>query len=180
MPRDEKLAYIVDNLRNLPDDIAEEAVDLLVQAREVEYAVVLAREKGMIGRAIQVLVDEGDYLWAALIAKNAGLREEAERLYQEGLSFYVDMEMYGRAISAAIALGMPGEEIDALFRKGIEVESRGMDLSLGRAMLDSAMESLEISLIGRDDRISQQVKEGLAEERKRWADKKEKREPPGP
>jgi hypothetical protein len=180
MPRDEKISYIVDNLRNLPDDIAEEAVEVLVQAKEIEYAVVLAREKGMIRRAIQILVDEGDYLWAALIAKNAGLPEEAERLYQEGLSFYIDMEMYGRAISAATALRMPQEEIDALFRKGIEVESRGMDLSRGRAILDSAMESLEISLIGRDDGISQQVREGLAEERKRWADKEEKREAPEP
>jgi hypothetical protein len=180
MPRDQKVSYILDNLRNIPGEIAEDAVEVLVQAKEIEYAVVLAREKGMIRRAIQILVDEGDYLWAALIAKNAGLAEEAERLYQDGLSFYIDMEMYGRAISAATALRMPQEEIDALFRKGIEVESRGMDLSLGRAMLDSAMESLEISLIGRDDGISQRVREGLAEERKRWADGEEKRESPQP
>jgi hypothetical protein len=180
MTRDEKLSYVVNNLRNVPEDIAEEAVDILVQAKETEYAAVLAREKGMISRAIQILVDEGDYLWAALIAKNAGQPEEAERLYQEGLSFYIDMEMYGRAISAATALRMPQEEIDALFRKGIEVESRGMDLSRSRAMLDNAIESLEISLIGRDDKISQQVREGLAEERKRWAEGEEKRETPGP
>jgi intracellular sulfur oxidation DsrE/DsrF family protein len=179
MPRDEKVSYIVDNLRNLADDIAEEAVEVLVQAKEIEYAVVLARDKGMIKRAIQILVDEGDYLWAALIAKNAGLQEEAERLYQDGLSFYIDMEMYGRAISAATALMMPQEEIDALFRKGIEVESRGMDLGRSRAMLDSAMESLEISLIGRGDSISQQVREGLAEERKRWAEEEENRDAPG-
>jgi hypothetical protein len=178
MPLDEKVSYVVNNLRDLPDDIAATAVDVLVQARETEYAVVLAREKGMIRRAIQILVDEGDYLWAALIAKNAGLPEEALRLYQEGLSFYIDMEMYGRAISAATALRMPQEEIDALFRKGIEVESRGMDLHRSRAMLDCAIESLEISLIGRDDRTSQQVREGLAEERKRWAE--EKREAPDP
>jgi len=180
MPRDEKVSYVVNNMRNIPDDIAEEAVEVLVQAKEIEYAVVLAREKCMIRRAIQILIDEGDYLWAALIAKNAGLPEEAERLYQEGLSFYIDLEMYGRAISAATALRMPQEEIDALFRKGIEVESRGMDLSRSRAMLDCAMESLEISLIGRDDRISQQVRDGLAEERKRWAEGEEKREAPGP
>jgi hypothetical protein len=180
MPRDEKLVYVVNNLRSIPDDIAEEAVDLLAQARETEYAAVLAREKGMIDRAIQLLVDEGDYLWAALIAKNAGQPEEAERLYQEGLSFYMEMEMYGRAISAAIALKLPQEEIDALFRKGIEVESRGMALHRSRAMLDSAMESLEISLIGRDDDISQKVREGLAEERKKWAEEEEKREAPGP
>ena len=178
MPWDEKLSYVMNNLKNLPDDIAEAAVDMLVQAKEVEYAVVLARDRGMITRAIQILVDEGDYLWAALIAKNVGLPEEALRLYQDGLSFYVEMEMYGRAISAAIALRMPREEIDALFRKGIEVESRGMDLGRSRAMLDSAMESLEISLIGRDDEISHQVREGLAEERKRWAEDEKKQEDP--
>jgi hypothetical protein len=178
MPWDEKLSYVVNNLKNLPDDMAEEAVEILVQAKEIEYAAVLARDRGMIRKAIQILVDEGDYLWAALIAKNAGLPEEALRLYQNGLSFYVEMEMYGRAVSAAVALRMPQEEIDALFRKGIEVESREMDLGRSRAMLDSAMESLEISLIGRDDEISHQVREGLAEERKRWSEEETKQEDP--
>ena len=107
MPLDEKIIYLVDNLHNLPDEIAVEGVDILSKAGETEYAVVLARNKGMIQRAMNILVDSRDYLWAALIAKNAGLEEESKRLYTDGLAYYIDMEMFGRAISAATSLGFP-------------------------------------------------------------------------
>jgi hypothetical protein len=169
MPLDEKIVYLVDNLHNLPDEIAAEGVDLLSKAGETEYAVVLARDKGMIQKAMNILVDSGDYLWAALIAKNAGLEEESKRLYTDGLAYYIDMEMFGRAISAATALGFPPEEIEPLFRKGIEVESRTMDLGRTRAMIDSAMDSLEIAMIGKEDDISTGVREAIKDERARMA-----------
>lgn len=168
---DQKVSYLVENLRDLPDELAGPGVEILVQAGETEYAVVLARDKGMIEKAIQILVDAGDYLWAALIARNAGLNEESERLYQDGLAYYIDMDMYGRAISAATALQMPPEEIEALFRRGIEAESRGMELENTRCMIDCAMESLEIALIGREDELSNQVKNALEEERARRAER---------
>lgn len=169
MPFDQKVSYLVENLRSLPDELAGPGVEILVQAGETEYAVVLARDKGMIGKAIQILVDAGDYLWAALIAKNAGLEEESERLYQDGLAYYIDMEMFGRAVSAATALQMPAQEIDALFLRGMEVESRGMDLDCARGMIESAMESLEIALIGREDELSCEVKSALEMERSKMA-----------
>ena len=171
MPLDEKIIYLVDNLHNLPDEIAAEGVEILIQAGETEYAVVLARDKGMILKAMDILVDSGDYLWAALIAKNAGMQEKAKRLYTEGLAYYIDMEMFGRAISAATALGFPQEEIDALFRKGIQVESRTMDLGRTRAMIDSALDSLEIAMIGKEDETSLGVKEAIKEERARTINK---------
>lgn len=157
----EKVSYLVENLRGLPDELAEEGVDILVQAKEIEYAALLARDKGLVGRAIQILVDAGDYLWAALIAKNAGLAEQAEELYRDGLGYYIDMEMYGRAVSAAEALKLPPDEIEALFRKGIEVESRGMDLERARAMIEHAMDSLDIALMGREDDVSKEVVKAL-------------------
>jgi valyl-tRNA synthetase len=83
MPFDQKVSYLVENLKILPNELAGQGVEILLQAGETEYAVVLARDKGMIERAIQILVDAGDYLWAALIAKNAGLEEEAKRLQKE-------------------------------------------------------------------------------------------------
>jgi hypothetical protein len=158
---DEKVSYLIDNLGNLPDELAEQGVDTLVQANEIEYAVMLARNKRMIKRAIDILVDAGDYLWAALIAKNAGLREESKQLYRDGLGYYIDMEMYGRAVSAATALGLPADEIDALYHKGVEVESRSMDMDSARAMIDSAMESLEISLMGREDDLSLDIMKAM-------------------
>jgi hypothetical protein len=167
MPFDEKVAFLVENLRNLPDDLADEGVKILVEAEETEYAVVLAREKGMIDRALQILVDARDYLWAALIAKNSGRVEESEKLYREGLAYYIDMEMFGRALSAATALMLPEEEIDALFQKGIEVESRGVSLEASRNMIECTMESLEIALLGRDDELSMQVMDAVKEMRNR-------------
>jgi hypothetical protein len=168
---DEKVSYLIENLKSLPDDLAEQGVEILVQANEIEHAVVLARDRGMIKKAIGILVDAGDYLWAALIAKNANLFEESERLYREGLNYYMDMEMYGRAVSAATALKMPPDEIDALFRKGMEVESRSMNLESSRAVIDNAMESLEISLLGRKDELSQEVMLAMKTERDRMVEK---------
>jgi len=180
MPLHQKITYIIENLRDLTDDIAEQAVDILVQAKELEYAVVLARDKGMIDKAIEILVCEGDYLWAALIAKNAGKCEESKKLYAEGLRFYIDMEMFGRAISAAIALKLPPKEIDGLFREGIEAESRGIDMAQNRAVLESAMESLEIALLGREDEMSKQIIDSLQSERAiiiKLSDEKEEKIP---
>ena len=162
---------MVENLSELPDELVEQGVEILARAGETEYAAVLARDRGLIDKAIQILVDAGDYLWAALIARNAGREEESNRLYRDGLAYYIDMEMYGRAVSAATALKLPPDEVDALFRKGIESESRGMDLGHTRAMIDSAMESLEIALIGKDDELSQEVMKVLNEERDRMAKK---------
>jgi hypothetical protein len=178
---DEKVSYLIENLKSLPDELAEQGVEILVQANEIEHAVVLARDRGMIKKAIGILVDAGDYLWAALIAKNANLFEESERLYREGLNYYTDMEMYGRAVSAATALKMPPDEIDALFRRGMEVESRSMNLESSRAVIDNAMESLEISLLGRKDGLSQEVMMAMKTERDRMVEKnkiaKDKTEP---
>lgn len=167
MPFDAKVSYLVDNLRSLPDELAEQGVEILAQAGETEYAAVLARDKGMTQKAIEILVDAGDYLWAALIAKNAGMAVESDRLYKEGLEYYVDMEMYGRAISAATALNMPADRIDALFRKGVEFESRGTDTGRAKAMIEDAMDSLEIALIGRDDEMSRGVMSAINSKRER-------------
>ncbi len=168
---DEKVSYLIENLHTLPDELVDQGVNILLQANETEHAVVLARNKGMIERAIGILVDSGDYLWVALIARNAGLTEESQRLYREGLSHYIDMEMYGRALSAATALKLPPDEIDALFRTGIEIESRSMNLEAARAAIDSAMESLEISLLGREDELSEGLTSAMKEERKRMSDR---------
>jgi hypothetical protein len=171
MPFEQKVSYLVENLSNLPDELVEQGVEILAEAGETEYAAVLARDRGLIDKAIQILVDAGDYLWAALIARNAGRNEESNMLYQNGLAYYIDMEMYGRAVSAATALKLPPDEVDALFRKGIESESRCMDLGHTRAMIDSAMESLEIALIGKDDELSQEIVKTLNEERDKMAKK---------
>jgi hypothetical protein len=170
---DEKVSYLIENLRVVPDNLAEQGVEVLLQANETEHAVVLARDKGMIKRAIGILVDAGDYLWAALIAKNAGLMDESLRLYREGLNYYVDMKMYGRALSAATALKLPPDEIDALFREGMELESRSMNLEAARAVIDNAMESLEISLLGREDDLSDELMAAMKAQRKRLEDRNE-------
>lgn len=170
MSFDQKLSYLVDNLRSLPDELAEQGVEVLLSAGEIEYAVVLARDKGMISKAIEILVGEGDYLWAALIAKNAGQEDEAKRLYTEGLGYYIDMEMYGRAISAATALKLPPEEIEGLYMKGIEVESKTMNLEQSRAMLDYVMDSLESAILGRDDELSKDVMASIDKKRQQLAD----------
>ena len=91
MTFEEKVSFLVDNLRVLPDSLADEGIDILAQAGETEYAVVLARDKGKIDKAISVLVQAGDYLWAALIAKNAGLASRSQDLYRDGLQYYIEM-----------------------------------------------------------------------------------------
>lgn len=154
---EQKVSYLVENLRDIPEELVEEGVETLVRAGEIEYAVVLARDGGLIERAIGILVEEGDYLWAALIARNAGRREESERLYREGLEYYIERELFGRAVSAAEALGMPHSEIDELFRRGIETESRGMDLAHTRSLIDHAMDSLEVAILGRGDELSSEI-----------------------
>jgi hypothetical protein len=176
MPFERKIEYLIENLKDFPDEMAEEGVEILAEAGEIEYAVVLARNKGLIQKAIQILADEGDYLWAALTAKNAGLTAQAEMLYKEGLRYYIEMEMFGRAISAATALKMPPYEIDALFSRGIEVESRGINLEQARTMIDCAMESLEIALIGREDELSGELIKALKEGREESAKNKSNQE----
>lgn len=167
MPFEAKVSYLIDNLRDLSDDIAPHGIEVLAQAGEIEYAVILARDKGLIQKAIEILVNAGDYLWAAIIAKNAGLAQESEQLYRDGLDYYVSMEMYGRAVSAATALKMPKDEIDELFRRGIVAESRGMDMSQARAMIENAMDSLEIAILGREDEISKDLMNAIKSERKK-------------
>ncbi len=169
MTFDQKVSYLLANRNELPDELALDGVKALAEAGEIEYAVVLARDKGMIDKAIQILVDAGDYLWAAMIAKNANRDGESENLYREGLQYYIEMEMFGHAISAATALGLPPNEVDALFQRGIESESSGMDLAHTRDMIDCALESLDIALIGRDDEVSRQVLSALNEEREKMA-----------
>lgn len=169
MARDEKISYLMqkENREQLPDELTGQAISLLAGAGEIEYAVVMARDRDMIDEAIRILVDAGDYLWAALIARNAGRSGQSQMLYQEGLQYYIDMEMFGRAVSAATALDMPAEKIDEIFRQGIEFESKSMDLGRSRAIIESALESLEISLIGRDDETSLQIMKALEKERER-------------
>jgi hypothetical protein len=43
-----------------------------------------------------------------------------------------------------------------------------MDLAHTRDMIDCALESLDITLIGRDDEVSRQVLSALNEEREKW------------
>ncbi|HOV81648.1 MAG TPA: hypothetical protein PLQ01_03095 [Methanothrix sp.] len=167
MTLEQKVSYLIENLKSLPNELVEEGIDVLAKAGETEYAVVLARDRGMIDRAISILIEAGDYLWAALISRNAGRPEQSERIYRDGLKYYIDREMFGRAISAASALGLPAEEIDSLYLRGIEAESRGIDLNHTREMLECAMQSLEISLIGRDDELSLQLMKAIQEERER-------------
>jgi len=169
MPFDEKVSYLIENLRKLPDELAKEGVEVLAKAGETEYAVVLARDKGMIDKAMAVLVDAGDFLWAALIAKNAGQAALSEKLYRDGLQYYIEMEMFGRAISAANALGLSPDEIDDLYQRGIARESQDVDLAHSRDMIDCVMQSLDLSLIGRDDELSRQLMRSLQEEREKKA-----------
>lgn len=169
MTFDQKVSYLLANRNELPDELVLEGVKVLAQKGEIEYAVVLARDKGMIDKAIQILKDAGDYLWAAMIARNANREGESENLYREGLQYYIGMEMFGHAISAATALGLPPDEINALFQRGIESESRSMDLAQARDMIDCALESLDIALIGRDDEVSRQILSAMNEEREKMA-----------
>jgi hypothetical protein len=143
-----------ENLRGLKGQPTEEDIEKLIKAGETECAAALARDNGMIKKAIAILVDAGDFLWAALIAKNAGQDALSEKLYRNGLQYYIEMEMFGRAISAANALGLSPDEIDDLYRRGIARESRDVDLAHSRDMIDCVMKSLNLSLIDRNDDLS--------------------------
>lgn len=178
MTFEQKVYYLMEkeNRDGLPDDLIEEGVSVLIRAGEIEYAAAMARDRGMIDEAIRILVDAGDYLWAALIAKNAGRMSQSQMLYQEGIQYYIDMEMFGRAVSAATAIGLPADQIDDLFRRGIKSESMGMDLEHSRVMIESALESLDISLIGREDEISLQIMKSLREEREKRQREDERRD----
>jgi hypothetical protein len=48
-----------------------------------------------------------------------------------------------------------------------------MNLGAARAMIDNAMESLEISLLGRDDELSEELTTAMKAERKRMTDRDE-------
>ncbi|MBN1323611.1 MAG: hypothetical protein JW986_06380 [Methanotrichaceae archaeon] len=165
MNSQERLSYLIENIHSLSPGLVEAGVDILAEAGEVEFAAMLAKDNGLFEKAIQVLVDAGDYLWAALIAKNAGLPEEAERLYRDGLEYYIEMEMYGRAISAAQALHMSPDHIDHLMREGIAHESSEMDMGRARVALDSIAASLEAAIEERDDELSREVMAALKKER---------------
>lgn len=171
MTFEEKVSYLIEKRRELPDELALEGIEILAKAGETEYAVVLARDKGMTDKAIAILTDAGDYLWAALIAKNAGQESLSQKLYRDGLQYYVEMEMFGRAISAATALGISQDEIDDLFRRGVARESQGVDLTHSRDMIDCAMQSLDMSIIGRDDELSRQVIQAVHEQREKNANR---------
>ncbi|MCX8206383.1 MAG: hypothetical protein N3G75_00925 [Methanothrix sp.] len=158
----QRLEYVINNLRSLPDELVEPAIDLLLRANEIEYAVVLCREHGMIQRAVDILVDAGDYLWAAQLTKSAGFPEEAERLLRSGLEYYISMEMYGRAISAATALKLPPDQIDALYREGIAFESKSMDLSRAHAALESMMSA--VAMLETDEDMKKELMEAIQDE----------------
>jgi hypothetical protein len=92
----------------------------------------------------------------------------------------IDMEMYGKAVSAATALKLPPEEIEGLFMKGIEVESRTMNLEQTRSMLEYAMDSLESAIIGRDDELSKEIMAAIDQKRQKQAADDEKEAFMGP
>jgi hypothetical protein len=53
----------------------------------------------------------------------------------------------------------------------MEVESRSMNLGAARAVIDNAMESLEISLLGKVDELSEELMRVMKAERKSLADR---------
>jgi hypothetical protein len=169
MTHEEKVSYLIENLRKLPDELAEEGTEILAKAGETEYAVVLARDKGMTDKAIAILTNAGDYLWAALIARNSGQEALSQKLYRDGLKYYIDMEMFGRAISAATALGISQDEVDDLFARGVARESQGVDLDHSRDMIQCAMQSLDMSILGKDDELSKQVMQAVNKQREKIA-----------
>jgi hypothetical protein len=85
------------------------------------------------------------------------------------------MEMFGRAVSAATALGLSPDVIDDLFRSGIAHESRDSDLAHSRDMIECAMQSLDLSLLGREDEMSLELIKAVQEQRARMADEKEEK-----
>jgi hypothetical protein len=167
MSRDDQVLYLTENLRDLDDELVEPGIEVLIGAGETELAIALARDSGRVDRAVKIAVGEGDYLWAALIAKKAGQEEEAKSLYQEGLAYYVSEEMYGRAVSAGRALGLPKEQIDHLFEAGVNAERRRMDTGRVGYALETVALSLENALLDRDDDMAEDLRKAMAEERER-------------
>ncbi len=167
MSRDDQVLYLTENLRDLDDELVDPGIDLLIGAGETELAIALAKDSGRVDRAVEIAAGEGDYLWAALIAKKAGREDEAKRLYEEGLAYYVSEEMYGRAISAGRALGLPQEQIDHLFEAGMNAERRKMDTGRIGYALETVALSLENALIGRDDEMADDLRKAMEEERER-------------
>ncbi len=167
MSREDQVLYLTENLRDLPEELVDPGIEVLIGSGETELAIALAKDSGRIDRAMEIAAGEGDYLWAALIARKAGREEESKRLYEEGLVYYVSEEMYGRAVSAGRALGLPQEEIDLLFEAGLRAESRKMDLGRVGYALESAALSLESALLGRDDEMAEGLRKAMREERER-------------
>jgi len=167
MSRDDQVLYLIENLRDLDDELVDPGIDLLIGAGETELAIALAKDSGRVDRAIEIAAGEGDYLWAALIAKKAGQEDESKMLYQEGLAYYVSEELYGRAVSAGQALGLPPEQIDHLFEAGVNAERRKMDTGRIGYALETVALSLENALLGRDDDMADDLRKAMAEERER-------------
>ena len=167
MSRDDQVLYLTENLQDLDDELVEQGIEILIGAGETEFAIALAKDSGRVDRAVKIATGDGDYLWAALIAKKAGQEEESNRLYEEGLAYYVSEEMYGRAISAGRALGLPEEEIERLFEAGVRSERRKMDTRRIGYALESVALSLENALIGRDDEMAVDLRKAMAEEKER-------------
>jgi len=67
------------------------------------------------------------------------------------------MEMFGHAISASglRSVYLPMKSMHSSV--GNRIRSSGMDLADTRDMIDCALESLDIALIGKDDEVSRQV-----------------------
>jgi hypothetical protein len=57
--------------------------------------------------------------------------------------------------------------IDDLYRSGIARESRDTDLAHSRDMIECAMQSLDLSLMGREDEISLELMRAVQEQRER-------------
>jgi hypothetical protein len=163
MPFEDKVDYIIKNRDSLPNDLVDRAINILVQAGEIEHSATLAMDRGLINRAIEILVEAGDYLWAALMAKNAGMEEDAKRLYTQGLGFYIDRREYGRAVAAAQALNLPMDEIAAIFYKGVETESQYFDAEHAQALIDQLGPELQIALTCRGIQTPDEALESLAE-----------------
>lgn len=167
MDFEDQVDFLIEHLDQIPDDSLDRAISILVQAGEIDLAASLARDRGLIDRAIEILVEAGDYLWAALMAKNAGREKQSEQLYRQGLGFYVDRGMFGRAVAAATALKLPQDEIDALFIKGVETESQYLDPEQAKAMVSELVPDLEISLACWNQQASQDAIEALKDYRAR-------------
>jgi hypothetical protein len=161
MTQKDQLQFIIDNLQHLPAELVQAGLDLLVRANEIEYAVVLARDHGQIDKAIEILVDAGDYLWAGQIADKAGRREDAIAIHQAGLQYYISMKMYGRAIAAASALQLSNFAIDELYMQGIAHEGQCLDMGRAQAAMQSAIASIKIALCRNGDMQSEALSEEL-------------------